>query len=460
MTKEKDIFEKIAESPAIVLEKTIEVSKEVEETVVAAKPIQKTKKYWSALGPGLTTGAADDDCSGIATYSQQGARYGFSLNWLALFTFPLMAGIQEMCARIGMVTGRGLSANIKKHFPKSILIIATLLLIGANTFNIGADIGAMAEATRLLAPNFSFTLLAVFFTLFTLGSLIFISYRTYAKYLKYLSFALFAYIFTAFIPSVGMDWRAAFHGLVVPSLALSKDQIILICGILGTTISPYLFYWQSNQEVEEEEDGGNLTIKARQNSVNPNKIKDMKVDVWSGMFYSNVVMFFTVSVCAAVLNKAGITNINSAADAANALRPIAGDNAYLLFAIGIVGIGLLAIPVLAGSISYALSEMFSWKTGLNRQLKEASAFYGVIIFATLIGLGLNFIGLDPIKSLIYSAVANGLAAPLLLVLIVLLSSNKKIMGDYTSGPFSKILGWLCVLLMTVAGVATIYALFI
>lgn len=459
MSKDKDIYERIAESPAVALEKTIEVTEKVGHAVGGNKVMEKGKEYWNILGPGLTTGAADDDCSGIATYSQQGAQYGFSLNWLALMTFPLMAGVQEMCARIGLVTGRGLAANIKRHFPRWVLIVATLLLLCANIFNIGADIGAMASSTRLLLPEISFTKLTIVFTLVTLALQIFISYKVYSKYLKYLSFALFAYVFTAFIPTVHMDWRAAFHGLLVPSLALSKEQIILICGILGTTISPYLFFWQSNQEVEEQEELGHTTVAARQAAINPDKIKDMKVDVWSGMFYSNMVMFFIVSVCAAVLNKNGILNIATAADAANALRPIAGDNAALLFTFGVVGIGLLAIPVLAGGVSYALSEMFNWKEGLNYRLKQASAFYGVIIFATLIGLGINFIGLDPIKALIYSAVANGLAAPILLVLIVLISSNKKIMGDYTSDRISKILGWLCVLLMTVAGVATIYSLF-
>jgi len=458
--KEKGFFEKVAGSPAVMLEKSIEMTGKVTSEVMATKPVVKTREYWNSLGPGLTTGAADDDCSGIATYSQQGAQYGFSLSWLALLTFPLMAGVQEMCARIGIVTGRGLAANIKRHFPRWILIVATLLLFCANIFNIGADIGAMADSSRLLFPEISFVKFTIFFTVITLVLQIFISYRVYSKYLKYLSFALLAYVFTAFIPTVGMNWREAFHGLITPSLSLSKDQIILICAILGTTISPYLFFWQSNQVVEESEELGNTSIKSRQIAVSQDHIKIMRADVWSGMFYSNLIMFFIISVCAAVLHKAGITNIASAADAANALRPIAGDNAYLLFAVGIVGIGLLAIPILAGSVSYALSETFNWKMGLNRKLKEASAFYGVIIFATLIGLGINFIGLDPIKALIYSAVANGLAAPLLLVLIVLISSNKKVMGEYASNGISKTLGWLCVLLMTVAGAAAIYTMLI
>ncbi|MCL5410657.1 MAG: Nramp family divalent metal transporter [Patescibacteria group bacterium] len=455
----KDVLEKIAGSPAVALDKTIDATEKVAKAVHAGEPVKKTREYWEKLGPGLTTGAADDDCSGIATYSQQGAKYGFQLNWLALLTFPLMAGVQEMCARIGLVTGRGLAANIKRYFPKWVLIASTLLLFGANVFNIGADIGAMAESARLLLPSLSFTQLTIAFTIITLGLQIFISYKTYSKYLKYLSFALLAYVFTAFIPSVAMDWRAAFKGLVLPSLSLSKEQIILICGILGTTISPYLFFWQGSQEIEEQTEKGNVTIKSRQENINQDQIKRMKTDVWSGMFYSNLVMFFIVSVCAAVLNKNGLTNIATAADAANTLRPIAGNNAYLLFAVGIIGIGLLAIPILAGGISYALSETFNWKEGLYHKLKEASAFYGVIIIATLIGLALNFIGLDPIKALIYSAVANGLAAPLLLVVIVLISSNKSVMGEYASGIGSKILGWLCVALMTIAGLATIYSFF-
>lgn len=458
MDNEK-IIKTIAETPAVTLDKTVEVVGKMGQAAHIAAPIKKTKEYWKILGPGLTTGAADDDCSGIATYSQQGAKYGFSLNWLALFTFPLMAAIQEMCARIGLVTGRGLAANIKKFFPRWVIITATLLLFGANVFNIGADIGAMAESARLLVPNISFTLLAVGAAVITILLQVFVSYKVYSKYLKYLSFALLAYVFTAFLPSVAMDWRSALHHLVYPTFSLDKEQIILICAILGTTISPYLFFWQTSQEVEEQTEIGMTSIKSRQGNVDPDQVSRMKTDVWSGMFYSNLVMFFIVSVCATVLHKVGINNISTAADAANALKPIAGDNAYLLFTVGIVGIGLLAIPVLAGSFSYALTEMFGWKEGLNHELKQASAFYGVIILAILIGLGINFIGLDPIKALIYSAVANGLAAPLLLVVIVLLASNKKIMGQYANGIISKTLGWLCVALMVAAGAATIYSFF-
>lgn len=455
---EKDFLEKVVEAPAVALEQAVEATQVVGGVMKVDEPVKKAKAYWKILGPGLTTGAADDDPSGIATYSQQGAQYGFQLNWLALFTFPLMASVQEMCARIGLVTGRGLASNIRKYFPRQVLIIATLLLFAANVFNIGADIGAMAESMRLLMPQAGFVILTIGFTILTLFLQIFVSYKTYAKYLKYLSFALLAYVLTAFI-SRDMDWGAALGSLVKPSLSLSKEQIILICAILGTTISPYLFFWQSSQEVEEQTLLGKVTEKLRQDGVNKKKIKNMRVDVWSGMFYSNLVMFFIVSVCAAVLHQHGVTNIATAADAAKALEPLVGSNAKILFATGVIGIGLLAIPVLAGSFSYALSESFGWREGLHYELKKASAFYGVIIIATVIGLGINFVGLDPIKALIYSAVANGLAAPLLLILIVLISSNKKIMGEFVSGTGYKILGWLCVALMVVAGGATIYSFF-
>lgn len=453
----KDLLEQVVEAPAVALEKTVEVTQAVGEALKLDQPGRKAKAYWKILGPGLTTGAADDDPSGIATYSQQGAQYGFQLNWLALFTFPLMAGVQEMCARIGLVTGRGLAANIRKFFPRWVLVVATLLLFGANIFNIGADIGAMAESAGLIV-NINFVWLTIGFTSLTLFLQIFVSYKVYSRYLKYLSFALLAYVITAFI-SNDMDWPSALRGLITPSITMSKEQIILICGILGTTISPYLFFWQTSQEVEEQTVIGKITEKLRQNSLTPKKIKNMRIDVWSGMFYSNAVMFFIVSVCAAVLHTNGITNIASAADAAQALEPLVGGNAKYLFSFGVIGIGLLAIPVLAGSLSYALSETFGWKEGLHYKLKQASAFYGVIIIAMMIGLLINFIGLDPIKALIYSAVANGLAAPMLLFIIVLLSSNKKIMGDHVNGVGSKILGWVCVGLMVVAGLATIYSFF-
>ena len=457
MSDSNEFFEKVAESPAKALEKTIEESEMVAKKIIEQKPIQQAKDFWHLLGPGLTTGASDDDPSGIATYSQTGARYGFSLLWLAAFTFPLMAVVQEMCARIGLTTGRGLAANIRRIFPKWVLIVCTILLFVANTFNLGADLGSMAEATRLLIPGFSFSWLVVGFTLLCLFLLIFTSYKSYAKYLKWLALVLFSYVIsTMLIPN--LNWHQILVSAIKPSLDFSKDQIILVCGILGTTISPYLFFWQTSQEVEEAEAIGETTIKSRQDAVNNHIIKDMRTDIWSGMFLSNAAMFFIIAACAATLNKYGITNINTAADAAKALQPLAGDKSALLFTIGILGVGLLGVPVLAGSASYAISESFGWVQGLNKKLSKAYAFYGVIIISMLIGLGLNFIGLDPIKALVYSAVANGLVAPVILVLIVLISSSRKVMGDRVNGAWSKTIGWIATILMIVAGLATIYSL--
>ncbi len=368
-----------------------------------------------------------------------------------------MAVVQEMCARIGIVTGRGLAANIRKHFPRWVLYTATILLFIANTFNIGADLGAMSEAVRLFYPNMSFTLIAVLFTIFILLLQIFSTYQKYAKYLKWLALILLSYIFSTLLID-GLDWKNILMHTVKPSIDFSKDQIILICGILGTTISPYLFFWQTSQEVEEDISKGLTSIEKRQAATTDQDIKDMRADVWSGMFLSNLAMFFIITACAATLNATGITNVDTAAQAAEALRPLAGDASYLLFALGIIGVGLLGIPVLAGSASYAISESLGWREGLNLKLKQAYAFYGVIMLSTLLGLALNFIGLDPIKALIYSAVANGLVAPVVLVLIVLLGSNKKIMGDRANGFGGKLFGWIATALMVVAGIATIYSL--
>ncbi len=463
--KREPFVERVAEAPAKVLEKTVKSTEAVIEgtgkvikKVSEQKPIQKAKDFWHILGPGLTTGAADDDPSGIATYSQTGAKYGFGLLWLAAFTFPLMAVVQEMCARIGLTTGRGLAANIRIHFPRWVLIVCTVLLFVANTFNLGADLGSMAEATRLLVPQIDFTWLVIGFTVLCLFLQIFTTYKKYAKYLKWLALVLFSYVLAAvLIPN--LNWHEILLAAIKPSIDFSKDQMILICGILGTTISPYLFFWQTSQEVEEGEAVGENTIKARQDAVTDHDIADMRTDIWSGMFLSNAAFFFIVLACGATLNRVGITNINTAAQAAEALRPLAGDQSYLLFTIGILGVGLLGVPILAGSAAYAISEAFGWTQGLNKKLNRAYAFYGVIIISTLIGLSLNFIGLDPIKALIYAAVANGLVAPVILVLIVLISGSKKVMGERVNGSWTKTVGWIATIFMVVAGLATIYSFF-
>jgi NRAMP (natural resistance-associated macrophage protein)-like metal ion transporter len=457
MSNDKDFVRKTVEAPAELLQKTIEVGEQLGKTSPTIQFAKRGRKFWHMLGPGLTTGASDDDPSGIATYSQTGAQYGFQLLWLAGFTFPLMAVVQEMCARIGLVTGRGLAGNIRTHFSKRVMYFAALLLLAANTLNIGANLGAMAKATQLIWPAWDFGLLVVGFAFASLFLQIFTPYERYARYLKWLALILLAYVVSALMAN--LDWADVLTHAVVPSISFTQDQLFLICAILGTTISPYLFFWQTSQEVEEKIMHGQTTLAQRQQGTNKAEIKSMRIDVWSGMFLSNLVMFFIIAACGAILFPNGITEITSAAQAAEALRPFAGDASYFLFAIGIIGTGLLAIPVLAGSSSYALSESFRWREGLYRNLKQAYAFYGVIIISMIIGLSINFLGFDPIKVLIWSAVANGIVAPIILFLIVRISSNKKIMGDWVNKRSTTAIGWAVTGMMAVAGAAAIYAIF-
>ena len=457
MAKEKDLITKAAEAPAEALEATIEATAKAAVAVYNVKPIKRGRDYWHTLGPGLTTGASDDDPSGIATYSQVGAQYGYGLLWLAAFTFPLMAIIQEMCARIGIVTGRGLAGNIRNRFARPVIYICTVLLFAANTFNIGADLGAMAKGVQLLQPRWDFALIVIAFTFVCLLAQIFVPYVRYAKYLKWLAMVLLAYVVSAVLAH--LNWAAVAQNAVVPHLKFNKDQLLLVTAILGTTISPYLFFWQTSQEVEEEILQGKTTILQRQEVKTLDEIKHMRADVWSGMFLSNVVMFFIIAACGGILFTHGITNITSAAQAAEALRPFAGNATYWLFAAGIIGTGLLAIPVLAGSSAYALAEAFTWREGLYRSLRQAYAFYGVLIVSMILGLAMNFIGIDPIKALIYSAVANGLVAPVILFLIVILASDRKLMGDWVNKPYITALGWVITGLMVVAGIGAIISLF-
>lgn len=454
----KNRIKEIAETEitvTVINDALVKTVREVEVTEV--KTVKKTREYWNVLGPGLTTGASDDDPSGIATYSQTGAQYGFQLLWLSLFTFPLMAIVQEMCARIGMVTGRGLAGNIRAHFSRRVLYISTLLLFAANAFNIGADLGAMAKGVQLLRPAWGFSELVIGFALLCVLLQIYLPYGRYAKFLKWLALVLLAYVASALMAH--LDWSTVLHHAYTPSIKWSKDQLLLICAILGTTISPYLFFWQTSQEVEYEILSGKTSIASRKNDVHRHEIKSMRLDVWSGMVLSNLVMFFIIAACAALLFTHGITNITSAAQAAEALRPFAGNATYWLFAIGIIGTGLLAIPVLAGSSSYAAAESFKWREGLYRKFKQAHAFYGIIILSVFVGLAINFLHIDPIKALIYSAVANGIVAPLVLALIVVISSNKKVMGEWVNKRSTTWLGWFVTSIMVVAGGAAIWSLF-
>jgi NRAMP (natural resistance-associated macrophage protein)-like metal ion transporter len=448
-------IENIASAPSIALEKGINATKKFGKDAEKISHVKNAKSFWTSLGPGLVTGAADDDPSGIATYSQTGAQYGYQFLWLSLFTFPLMSIVQEMCARIGLITGRGLAGNIRINYPKWVLYTCAVLLFVANTLNIGADIGAMAAGAQLLLPQANFILLATGFTLFCLLMQIFTPYERYAKFLKYLVMVLLSYVATAF--AVNLDWGHVLLSTIKPSFSFTQDQIFIVTAILGTTISPYLFFWQTSHEVEEEIQHGKTSIVLREGTTDE-EVKKMRVDVWTGMFVSNLVMFFIIATCAAVLFTNGIHVINTAAEAAAALKPLAGEQAFLLFAAGIIGTGLLAIPVLAGSAAYTMAESFKWKSGLYRKLHQARAFYGVIILSMLIGLLINFIGIDPIKMLLYSAVVNGLVAPPILYLIVQMTSDKRIVKDRVNHPIIAGLGWLITFIMAIAGSLTIYYL--
>ncbi len=414
-------------------------------------------KKWKRFGPGIITGAADDDPSGIATYSQAGAQYGLQLLWLSLLTLPLMYIVQEMCARLGMVTGKGIAENIRQNYSRPILSPIIILLFAANTFNIGANLAAMAASFRLLVPQINFTICVIAFTALCTLLQIFTSYKTYFKYLKYLTLALFSYIITGFM--IKPDWSEVLISAFTPSITFNKNQLILICAIFGTSISPYLFFWQTAHEIEEKIEKGKKTIKARARS-SQKAISGMRLDVLFGMTISNIIMFFIIMVCGSTLFKHGITNVTSAADAASALKPFAGRGAELLFTAGIIGTGLLSIPVLAGSSGYAIAEFFYLKEGLYRKCREAKGFYGVISLSMVIAIGIALSGMNPIKALIYSAVANGVLAPIVLFFIVSLTRNRDIMGKFRNNILKTILGWVVIIVMSISGGAAIVALFI
>jgi NRAMP (natural resistance-associated macrophage protein)-like metal ion transporter len=405
------------------------------------------------LGPGLITGASDDDPSGIGTYSVAGAQFGYGTVWVSLVTYPLSAAVQEACARIGLVTGHGLAAIIKHYFPRWVLYVVAFLLVAANTLNIGADIEAMAGSIHLVLPVVPTALAALLIVALTLTLLVFLSYKTYAKYLKWVAFVLFSYMIVALLSPV--DWGLALRSLVVPGIKLDSGYITTVVAILGTTISPYMFFWQANMEVEEEIAAGLITSpdpqmkRSRKLRLGRRAINDMHIDIHVGMFYAELIFFFIIVSTASTIYKAGAKDVGQLdlAGIAQVLRPLAGDAAYLLFTLGIVGIGLLAIPVLAGSAAYALSEVFGWEEGLDKKFHQAKGFYIAIILATLVGLGLVFVGVDPVAALYYSAVINGVVAVPLLVIIFLIGNNKKILGKRTSGKLSNTLLIITALLM-------------
>ncbi|MBI2074360.1 MAG: divalent metal cation transporter [Candidatus Levybacteria bacterium] len=412
--------------------------------------MNRIKKFFKTLGPGFITGASDDDPSGIATYSQTGALFGFQQAWTAPFSFPFMVVVQEMCGRIGLVTGRGLAGVIRQHYSKKLLYPTVLLLFVANTINIGADLGAMAASAELIfgLPFFFWLFVTVFLTL-TLEILV--SYKNYSRYLRYLTFALFSYILAAFF--IKIDWVHVLRATIIPNIQFTNTYLINIVAVLGTTISPYLFFWQASEEVEEEVAHHKLRQMGAGNpKVTPKDITRLRIDTVIGMFFSNLIMWFIIVTTGATLFPAGIHTINSASQAALALRPFAGDFAFVLFALGIIGTGLLAVPILAGSASYAVSEAFGWKEGLYRKLFKAPGFYGVIAIATLIGFFINFIGINPISTLYYTAVINGIIAPPLLIIILIVANNRGVMGKRVNGITSNILGIFVTLLMSVAGI--------
>lgn len=411
----------------------------------------KIKKLFRSLGPGLITGAADDDPSGIATYSQTGAQFGYSQLWTMFFALPFMTVVQEMCGRIGLVTGKGLSGVMRRHYARPFLYFIIFLLLLANTVNIGADLGAMASSAQLIfgAP-FVFWLLAM--TAAGLLLEVFISYRVYARFLKYLTLSLLAYVVTAFI--VKQDWPQILLATVRPSFSWDKSYFLNIVALLGTTISPYLFFWQADEEVEEEVEHHKLkSFGAGAPSFNRGDVKKMRFDTACGMFFSQLMTFFIIITAASTLGRAGLSNIETAAQAAAALTPLAGQFASLIFAIGIVGTGFLAVPILAGSASYAIAEAFHWHSGLYRKLKDAHGFYGVITVATMVGLLVNFVNIPPFRMLYYTAVLNGIVAPILLIFILLITNNKSIMGKFTNSRFSNIMGIFATIVMSAATLA-------
>lgn len=419
----------------------------------------KIKKLLKTLGPGVITGAADDDPSGIATYSQTGAQFGYGLLWMAVFMLPFQAGVQEACARIGAVTGKGIAAVVRKHYSKKILYAVVLLVLTANTINIGADIGAMAAAAGLIVP-INLVVLALIFTVSILSLEIFTSYKVYSRILKWLCLSLFAYPVTVFI--VTQPWGTLLKATFIPHIELNFQFLFIVTAVLGTTISPYMFFWQASEETEEER-SAHLLVRNDKPRINWGFIRNLRIDNFIGMLFSQIGTWSIIAVTATVLNANGFTDIKTAADAAKALEPLvstfpnAGYLAKVIFAVGIIGLGFLSVPILAGSAAYAFTEAFNLNEGLNLKLKKAHGFYGVIIAATLIGLMINFIGINPIKALVFAAVINGVVAVPLIFIIALIARNEKIMGQYKSGLISNLLVSLTFLGMGLTAIGMLLA---
>ncbi len=391
-------------------------------------------------GPGIITGASDDDPSGIATYSQAGAMFGLNTLWTALVTFPFMAAIQEMCARIGLVTGEGLTGVIKRNYSKTLLWAVIIVSFPAITLNIGADLAGMGAVANLLFPRVHANLFSLLFGLLLLFNIIALSYSRIARILKWLCLTLLAYLIVPFL--VHQDWDEVIRRTFIPGITWDKEYLAIIVGILGTTISPYLFFWQTSVEVEE--------LQSRHLVVDKSLIREMRMDVRSGIFFSNLVFYFIILSTGSVLHDAHVGGIETVDQAASALRPLAGEFSYLLFALGVMGTGLLAIPVLAGALSYMISEAMGWAEGLDKKFHEAKGFYIIVIVSILAALAINFSGISPVRALIVTAVVYGMTAPLLIALIMHICNNRKVMGDQVNGRWSNLLGGLGLLLMTAA----------
>ena len=408
------------------------------------------KRSFAILGPGLITGAADDDPSGISTYSVAGAAYGYATLWIALLTFPLMAAVQLMCARLGMVTGRGLAAAVRIYYPRWVLWGACSILVVANVINIGADLGGMAEATQLITGVRALLWIPVY-ACFIIGMLIWISYKLMAQIFKWMTLVLFAYVFASFYAHV--DWRHALAMTFVPHLEWSRGFLAVLVAILGTTISPYLFFWQAAEEVEEGRTKGR-GLADRKNAT-ASDLRSARADTMVGMFFSNLIMYFIILTTAATLHAHGQTDITTARQAAEALRPLAGNGAYLLFTLGLIGTGMLGVPVLVGSCAYAVAEGAVWRGSMADKPRVAPKFYAVMAVAMALGLVLNYLGFNAVKMLFWSAVINGLLAPPLILLVILLTSNPKVMGKRVNPPLLRYLGWATFGVMTAAAVGMI-----
>jgi NRAMP (natural resistance-associated macrophage protein)-like metal ion transporter len=408
-------------------------------------------RFFRGLGPGLITGAADDDPSGISTYSVAGASFGYAPLWTALFSFPLMASVQLMCARLGMVSGRGLARVVRRHFPRPVLWGACLLLIVANVVNIGADLGGMAEASSMVTgirPAFW----TPFYAALIIALLFWTSYRHIARVFKWLTLVLFAYIAAAFLAQP--DWSAVLRATFIPRVEWSSAYLATFVGILGTTISPYLFFWQAAEEVEEERALGRRSVGRRKGATD-DELRIARTDVFSGMFFSNLAMYFIILTTAATLHAHGQSDIETARQAAEALRPLAGSGAYWLFTLGLIGTGMLGVPVLAGSAAYAVSEANLWRGSLEDRPHLAPKFYAVIAISMVLGLALNYAGLNAVRMLFWAAVVNGMLAPPLIVLVILLTSNRKVMGDRVNSPWLRAFGWTTAVIMGGASVAMV-----